>query len=408
VIVNGKAKLSSLISPRRDVKRPIYNWHAFKHSYSKEFVDYFIDELNLKKGDYVFDPFVGGGTTLLACKERGINAIGIDILPFSVFLSNAKTSTYDIDKIQKTLKHFIRNYLSTSKTIEFKYPDINIVKIAFNPSLWNELNKINFHINKIRDKNCYRFFKLALLSILEKVGNASKAGGFLRIVENNFNTENLFSLYLSKIDIMIEHLKTANNFFPGVECKAIEGDARSFSLKRKFDAIITSPPYPNRHDYTRIYGLELVFGFIKNNQELKSIRYKTLRSHVEAKRIHKLNQFKKSKLLNTLLKRVKNNGTNNVKILDMLEGYFEDMYLVFKNCNKILKQKGRMILVVSNVRFSGINIAVDKLLSELAESCFFTTEKILIARHRGNSSQQMKKYKKNTSRESVLILTKAA
>ena len=45
------------------------------------------------------DPFCGGGTTLLACKELGINSNGFDILPFSVFLSNVKTREYNLEKL---------------------------------------------------------------------------------------------------------------------------------------------------------------------------------------------------------------------------------------------------------------------------------------------------------------------
>lgn len=34
-----------------------------------------------KKGDYVLDPFLGGGTTLIECKRLGRNGIGIELLP---------------------------------------------------------------------------------------------------------------------------------------------------------------------------------------------------------------------------------------------------------------------------------------------------------------------------------------
>ena len=50
--------LSNLISPRVDIKRPIYNWHSFKHSYSKGLVDNLITEFGLKTG------FLGNGFIL--------------------------------------------------------------------------------------------------------------------------------------------------------------------------------------------------------------------------------------------------------------------------------------------------------------------------------------------------------
>ena len=69
-----------------------------------------------------------------------------------------------------------------------------------------------------------------------------------------------------------------------IDVSASLGDAREINTDRKYNAIITSPPYPNRHDYTRIYSLEMLFDFVENNDDLKKIRYETLRSHVEARK----------------------------------------------------------------------------------------------------------------------------
>jgi len=59
-------------------------------------------------------------------------------------------------------------------------------------------------------------------------------------------------------------------------------DARNLSnlnFRKRPTIIITSPPYANRYDYTRIYSLELCFHFVKNSVELKNIRFEILRSH---------------------------------------------------------------------------------------------------------------------------------
>src|SRR3989338_3406665 len=107
-IIDRRDNLSDLISPHRDIQKPIYNWHSFKHSYSKALVDSLVKEFELKKGAWVMDPFCGGGTTLLACKESGINSKGFDILPFSVFLGNVKTREYDLAKLSAEKKKFNR------------------------------------------------------------------------------------------------------------------------------------------------------------------------------------------------------------------------------------------------------------------------------------------------------------
>ena len=185
VITDKIDTLSHLISPRRDINMPIYNWHSFKHSYSKELVDTFISEFELKKGAWVMDPFCGGGTTLLACKQAGLNAYGYDILPFPVYLSNVKTNDYDIRKLKRTKESFegIEKWPFSSETL----PDILILKKAFNQETEQQLLQIKQRIRQIKDADTRDFFNLGFLSILESVSNTSKSGGFLRIVSRNPN-----------------------------------------------------------------------------------------------------------------------------------------------------------------------------------------------------------------------------
>ncbi|MCF8234439.1 MAG: hypothetical protein K9H15_05635 [Bacteroidales bacterium] len=398
--------LSHLISPRRDLNKPIYNWHSFKHSYSKELVDTFISEFNLKKGAWVMDSFCGGGTTLLACKHAGVNAHGFDILPFSVFLSNVKTKEFDIENLKETNKKFgeINKWTTPSSAL----PDILLLKKAFNKETEQQLLQIKEQIMQIEDVETRDFFNLGFLSILESVSNTSKSGGFLRIVDRNIQVEEIKNLFLDRIQKMIIDVDSYKkiNGQAKTEVRAFHGDAREIPTTNMYDAIITSPPYPNRHDYTRIYALELVFDFVKDNDELKKIRYDTLRSHVEARQKYEVNGYKIDPTLKQLINQMEKNGVNNPQVIDMLKGYFEDMYLALLEMSSHLNKNGKVALVVSNVRFAGINIPVDEILSEIGKQAGLKPKGIWLARYRGNSSQQMKTYRRTPSRESIVIWEK--
>jgi len=408
--INSKNKIiqrineyGPLISPYQDRNKPIYNWHAFKHSYSKALVEKLVHELGLSKNSWVLDPFSGGGTTLLACKELGINSAGFDILPFSVFLSNVKTRNYDPRLLKQYLKKFQRKSNHIGKPTDL--PDIKIIREAFSPAVKNELLRIKSVSNTIKNPEIRDFYMLALLSILESVSNTIKAGGFLRIEKKNIKKEEVLQKFLLRAEKMIEDVEIFNKSFkyPKIEASAELSDSRLLKTTKKFDAIITSPPYPNRHDYTRIYGLEMIFDFIKNHEDLKQIRYNTLRSHVEARKRFEANGYKKPTIIDDLITKIKKAGLNNDRVPDMIEGYFEDMYLSLAQMQKSLKENGKIALVVSNVRFGGVNVPVDTILAEIGTQTGLSINSIYAARLRGNSAQQMSKFKRRPSRESIII-----
>jgi len=401
--INKTDEYGLLISPVRDHDKPIYNWFTFKHSYSKELVEKLVNKFNLSKGSWVLDPFSGGGTTMLACKELGINSKGFDILPFSVFLSNVKTRKYDPDKFKQQLKIF--SHSRKNKTANINLPAIRIVNRAFSSEVKKELLYLKYKINKLSDPIVRDFFMLGLLSILESVSNTSKAGGFLRIVNKIVSGKEVKLNFIAKIEKMIDDVEKTrpNKLFNNAKANTELSDARKLSTKKRFDAIITSPPYPNRHDYTRIYGLELMFNFIRDNNELKQIRYNTLRSHVEAKKRFEIVNYKQPVIIRKIIARIEKAGLNNRRIPEMISGYFEDMFLSLSQMQKCLKRKGKLGMVVSNVRFGGVNIPVDQILAQIGEQAGLHTDAIFTARYRGNSSQQMGRFKRIPSRESIIV-----
>lgn len=397
------AEYGPLISPYQDRERPIYNWHAFKHSYSRALVEKLAGKFALNKNSWVLDPFCGGGTTLLACKEMGINSEGFDILPFSVFLSNVKTRSYDATTLSKYISLFGDKNIAPINNLQL--PDIKIIRDGFSAEVKQEILQLKAVINTINDPHIRDFYLLGLLSILESVSNTSKAGGFLRLEKKNVAKGDVQKRFLIRIRAMIRDVITYNDThqYSNAKSEALLGDSRSLRSRKKFDAIITSPPYPNRHDYTRIYGLELIVGFIRDNNELKQIRYNTLRSHVEARKQFEAKGYRKPQIIGDLIQQVKKAGVNNTQVPAMLEGYFEDMYLALQQMKRHLKKGGKLALVVSNVRFGGVNIPVDTLLAEIGEQSGLKTQSVIVARQRGNSAQQMKNYSRVPSRESIVI-----
>lgn len=398
-------KFHLLVTPYQNRMLPIYSWYHFNHSFSRDLVWYLIDKFNLGSQSNILDPFCGSGTTLLAAKEKGISAIGIDILPLSVFISNAKLQNYDIKKIRHKAKE-LNELLDNNTNHPVSIPEITILRKVFDEKMLFSIFAIKNWIQGIKDENLRYFFLTSLLSIVEQIAYAKKDGGFLRMVPNKKIPE-FKEVLFSKFNEMLTDIEYSTNLQNNVRSEAVLGDARQTCfLGESFNAVITSPPYLNRHDYTRVYILELAIGFLKSDDEIKELRYKTLRSHVEAKNFFTCDGYKESIELKEIIKKLEKKSLPNKQVISMIRGYFEDMYLVLKEVIKVIKRGGFTAFVIGDVRYGGILIPVSDILIEIGNSLGLSHQETIVARFRGNSPQQMGKFGRMPSRESIIIWKK--
>jgi len=394
-----------LVTPYQNKRIPVYNWFNYKHSFSRDLVLKLIEKIRLNNKDEILDPFCGSGTTLLASKELGIPVRGIDILPLSVFISNTKLLRYDEYNV-KTAINEIKNFFKENNT-DYR---INKTKKELLMKFIREdiLDKILYIREWIetKDNKETRYFLLsALLSILEEISYTRKDGGFPRILKEK-KIPDLKSAYLSKLNNMVKDIEFINNL-PDTYAEAIEGDARKTIFEsNSFSAVITSPPYPNRHDYTRVYFLELITGFLDTQKDIKTLRYHSVRSHVEARRKFIAEDYNPPNTLNAILKKLEETSLPNREIIKMLEGYFEDMHLVLKEIKRLLIPHGKVAFVIGDVRYGGIMIPVGNILIDIGNKIGLEFKEKITARMRGNSPQQMKKYGREPMEENILIWEK--
>lgn len=90
----------------------------------------------------------------------------------------------------------------------------------------------------------------------------------------------------------------------------------------------------------------------------------------------------------------------------MVEGYFLDMYLCLREVARVCKKGARIAFVVGNAQYNNVPVPVDELTAEIGAQVGLACEKLIAVRYRGNSAQQMGKYGRRPSRESVVVLKK--
>lgn len=401
--------LASLVSYVGNKEIPILRLYRYKEAFAFHFVEEFIARLGLGEKDYLFDPFCGMGTTLLAASQKGISAIGVDRLPVAVFVSQTLPLFYTLQpgQVEKTFEE-LRAKVREAPPAPVAL-DVAIMKVAFPPDTLLMLRKWKTVIDELapplRD-----VFLLLFFSILEPCSFTSKDGQFLRLVRNKkvASPEEALQRKVSEAEQDIQLVRRLK-WDRALQPTAYLGDARDLSdipFERQPTAILTSPPYANRYDYTRTYALELCFHFVRNFAELKAIRFSILRSHIESKvEAHEQPSHPAVRELVDILRK-KGKALNNPRIPDMLTGYFVDMEKVIREWARILAPGAKVAMVVDNVRFEGEMLPVDLVLSEMAEKAGFQVEQIIVARYKGNSSQQMGKYGRVPVRESIVLWRK--
>jgi len=406
--MHEELKLNSSVSYVGNKKVPFLRIYRYKEAFAFNFVKEFIKRFDANTGDYIFDPFSGLGTTMFTSMLSGIPSIGIDKLPVAYFISKTLPlflflRENEVKEVWKSIKPQIEKSEPTNVAM-----DVPIMQVAFSEENLLLLRKMKSTIDEL-PKPYKDIFLLLFFSILEECSYTSKDGQFLRIKRNK-KVSNPIEAMSKKVSEVEEDIRRIKFLYPNIPTDrdvipdVYLADARDLSnvkFRKKPTIIITSPPYANRYDYTRTYSLELCFHFVKNFEELKAIRFGILRSHIESK--VKKDEKPPHPAVKEVIEALSKKKLNNPKIPDMIVGYFVDMQQVIKEWYRILAPGAKVAMVVDNVRFEGEMIPVDLILSEMAEEIGFDVKEIIIARYKGNSSQQMKKYGKVPVRESIVI-----
>lgn len=401
----------------------VHRWYPFVEGYSKEFIKDILEELPFVP-TCALEPFCGSGTTPVELQNHGIKCYSFEVSPFMHLLSIVKLGRkYDVDTFEHYLKAITKKLSHTNKNIR----KIELLPFGNTIVKRDQSKKWNFHdsaidgildirhaIRTIIDNDDYKdLFTIALASIIIQASNMFRNGKCLSYKkgwENRiFSRKEIHNFFLDKLNsVFAEDIRIISNQNSSVYNSEIcyLGDVRK-NIKQvpdgKVDLIITSPPYLNSRDYTDIYMLELkVLQLINSYEELRQLRKHTLRSHVQVP-YDKILPIENERLRNSLLAMSnKELDTWNHHIINMICAYFEDMQLLFSEFAKKMHKGGVIYFNVANSAYYGVEVPVDYIIADIAESCGFKVREIRKARDLKTSPQQSDKIGK--LRESVIVI----
>jgi hypothetical protein len=411
-VMQEDLRLGQLVSYAGNKSIPLLRLYRYKEAFSFQLVQEFIKRFNLTEKDYLFDPFCGMGTTLFTAMQHPLSAVGIDKLPIGAFIASTLPLFLLIEPgiLPETFAE-LKSLVSRAELGEVA-GDVSIMQQAFSEEMLLLLRQWKGAITTL-ESPLKEIFLLLFLAILEPCSYTTKDGQFLRLNKDKQipNPAEILQQKVREAEADIITLRTLwknKKYLPRPSVQIADArDLSTVNFEKQPTAIITSPPYGNRYDYTRTYSLELCFNFVKNFAELKALRFGVLRSHIESK-VSETDQPPHGAVAEVVeLLRQQGKNLNNPRIPDMITAYFVDMGKVINEWARVLAPGAKVAMVVDNVRFAGELIPVDLILSEMAETVGFKVNQIIIARYKGNSSQQMGKYGLIPVRESIITWEKS-
>jgi hypothetical protein len=304
----------------------------------------------------VLDPFSGSGTTVMECARRGVSAVGIEAEESLAFVVNSAFAE------------------------EFPpLPDMADVRS------WKTAAAI------LTDP----LHRTALLCAVARLHSA--AG------RPNRGAPPFADAFAESVQRIREDLKAP---LPVLN-RVYAGDARNMSMigSESIRAILTSPPYLSRYDYSRMLRpLDELYRAWFPLPADDGLGRQLPAAAVRGRRLHE------SGCENPLPEAVVEAAhalevTGHSRVAALVRRYFLDMFDVLRECGRVLNPGGTCRVVIGGARLHDVYIPTDLILAELAESIAFQVESLVVARRLIPSGRKLGRIHNVSPREAVLTLT---
>ena len=384
---NEKSKYKKVLDKVKEEKRAdIHSFHRYFGKLIPAIPRAYI-ELFTKKGDTVGDLFSGSGTVAVESKLLERNFIGCEINPLSAFISNVKTHSYNIEILNDFNKQIETNLYNsdyTKKLKKGKIPFCVNLDHWFRKEVIDDLLIIRATTNDVvtssklkkAEKQLYiEFYDAVISSIIRNVSNADPRHVFPGISKRIRALEAEGKINKDAKKSFLNAIKKRTKYFMDYQnldetnIKIINGDSvndKFNKYKNSVDLFVTNPPYISSVRYIETMKLEMYWlEYLKNQTEYSNLAKIMVGNDKVAKKDIDNKLLTPYPEINEKIQELREIDSKNAYIVAK---YFIDMEKVIKNMYLMLKDKGKVVVKISESKVKKIKIDTGKFLTLIAEN----------------------------------------
>lgn len=344
------AELGFYDVPEHQRTKHVHRLHPYLGKFIPQLVEWFLRRY-FQPGDWILDPFMGSGTTLVQANELGMASVGVDISEFNSLIARVKLDKYDLPRARREVLEIESRVQSFSNrliqqhdpTLElFPEDRMDALKASLLSECKSDYLRTWFAPRTLLEMLYYKrlipqyYYQDLLRTILSRAVRSSRLithydlatprapipVGVPYWCKKHKRTCVPIDNCMEKIHAYSEDTVRRLETFSGLRTEqpaiVVTGDSRTVDLERvlprgvMFDGIFTSPPYVGQIDYheQHRYAYEL-FGISRND---------------------------------ALEIGPKKRGTSR----QARESYVADIAAVFAHCCKYLKPNGKVFIVAND------------------------------------------------------------
>ena len=354
------------------------------HKYPAKFIPQLAQRLileNSNPGDLVCDPFMGSGTTLLEAIINSRRACGSDIHPLSVLISKAKITSIEPNYLKEQISLLLtkisaelenKSEMKTFRTADPSrfMPDNKKIDYWFPEEQKRDLGIILSRINCLDDQKIGTFLLCAFSNILKVCSRWLMKSIKPTIDRHKVIADAYRSFVIQTKRMSIKNEELWNRIGPKeAECIIHNADARKINLQDESAAlIVTSPPYVTSYEYMDLHQLSSIwFRYI---DKLIDFRSRFIGS------VHKTSSGGKlySKFAKAIVSEL---DSVDIKEANAVEQYFLEMQECFQEMYRIVKQTGRICVIIGNTQLRRVSINNAEVFIESMYEIGFKTHKVI-------------------------------